>query len=94
MWRIQGGPILIDLGNDIFIVKLIGREEYLCALSEGSWMIGDNYLHVQRCQPNFVAEEAKIFSLPVWARFPQLPVEYYTVDWLIMVGNNIGEQLR
>lgn len=48
MSRTQGGPLLIDLGFDFFIVKLGTKEEYYRDLLEGPWMIGDNYLHVQK----------------------------------------------
>lgn len=47
MWRTQLETFLIDLQNDFFIVKLFRREEYVCLLSKGPWMIGDNYLHRQ-----------------------------------------------
>lgn len=47
MWRTSVESLLIDLGNKFYIVKLFGYEEFERALSEGSWMIGDHYLHVQ-----------------------------------------------
>lgn len=75
MWRTQSEPLLIDLGNAYFIVKLGGRADYERALTEGPWLIGDNCLHVQRWKPTFVAESAKITTLPVWVCFPKLPVE-------------------
>lgn len=57
-------------------------------------MIRDHYFHVPRWQPNFVAEVAIITHLPVWARFPQFPVEYYSVNWLHRAGNKIGRTLK
>lgn len=89
MWRIQGEPLLIDLGNDFFIVKLGTRDEYEQALMEGPWVIGDNYLHIQRWRPNFVAETAVIKPLHVWVCFPILPTKYYTENWLKRVGDRI-----
>lgn len=65
MWRTQVEPLLIDKGNNFFIVKLYKREEYVRALSEGPWMIEGNYLHAQRWRANFTAETAEITSLPV-----------------------------
>lgn len=65
MWLTQDDPLLIDLGNDFFIVKLINIEEYECALSEGPWMIGEYYLHVQSWRHNFMVDSVKITSLPV-----------------------------
>lgn len=28
MWRMSVEPLLIDLGNEFYILKLFGREEY------------------------------------------------------------------
>lgn len=81
MWRMHSEPMLIDLSNNYFIFKLYKREEYESALLDGPWMIGDNFLHVQRWSPNFIVEK-EINKLPVWVRFPVLPVEYYTERWL------------
>lgn len=57
-------------------------------------MIGDNYLHVQRWRPNFIAATKVIKSLPVWVRFPILPVEYYTENWLKRAGERIGKTIK
>lgn len=57
-------------------------------------MISDNYLHIQRWQPNFVAESAKISTLSVWVRFPQLPIEYYNNEWLRKARDNIGRTIK
>lgn len=94
MWGTQDDPLIIDPGNDYYIVKLLNRAKYVRALSEGPRMIGDNYLHVQRWRHNFVADSAKISSLPMWLRFPWLPVEYYTVQWLYKAGDMIGRTIK
>lgn len=86
--------MLIDLGNDYFILKLGSCSEYERALIEGPWLIGENYLHVQRWKPNFVAELAVTTSLPVWVRFPTLSVEFYTEQWLRMAGNELGGTIK
>lgn len=53
-----------------------------------------NYLHVQRWQPNFIADDAVITHLLVWVRFPKLSVEYYSIDWLHRAGNKLGKTLK
>lgn len=96
MWKIQSPFVLIDLSTDFFIVRFTSKDEYCAALLKGPWMLGDNYLHVQRWQPDFVADDAVITHLPVWVRFPKLPVEYYSnsVDWLHRAGNKLGKTLK
>lgn len=94
MWHTQDDPLSIDLGKDFFIIKLINKVEYERALSEGPWMIEDNYLHVQCWRHNFMAVSAKITSLQVWVKFPGLPVKYYTEEWLRKVGDTIGRTIK
>lgn len=57
-------------------------------------MIGDHYLRVQRWSPNFDVETKAIRSLPVWVRFPILPVEYYSKKWLKRAGDKIGKTIK
>lgn len=91
MWKMETEPMLIDLSNDFYIVKLYKREEYERALLDGLWMIGN--LHVQKWRHNFIENKAEINSLPVWIRFPILPVEYYMEPWLRRAGNSIGRTI-
>lgn len=65
MWWTEDESLLIDHGYDLFIVRIGRREEYERALLKGPWMIGDNYLCVQRWRPNFDAETTVIKVLHV-----------------------------
>lgn len=87
-------PLLIDLSNNFFLVKLSRKGEYERALLDCPWMIGGNYLHVQRWRPNFVSEKEEITSLPVWVWFPIFLVEYYSERWLRKGGHNIRETIK
>lgn len=84
--------MLIDLSNDFYIAKLSNKQDQ--ALFDSPWMIIDHYLHVRRSVPNFVPESAEITTLPVWVRFPFLPVEYYNERWLRRAGDRIGKTLK
>lgn len=87
-------PMLIDLGNDFFIVKIGRGDEVERVLTEGPWLIGENYLHIQRWGPNFSAYSATILSLPVWIYFPELSAEYSNVEWLCRAGDQIGKIIK
>lgn len=78
MWKIQHPFSLIDLSNDFIIVRLSHKDYFEMALINGPWIIGENYLHVQRWVPNVFPDEAQITLLSVWVRFPLLPVNYYS----------------
>lgn len=71
----SSGPLLVDLGNDFFIVKISSRERFVIAPSEGLWIVGENYLHVQWWRPNFIADSARTSSLQVRVCFLTLPMD-------------------
>lgn len=81
---------LVDLSNGYYIAKFVDKLDYDRALLGGPWVIGDHYLHVRLWTPNF---EARIDVLPIWVRFPDLPIEYYEKRWLERAGNRIGNTL-
>lgn len=87
-------PLLIDLGNDLFDIKLTSREEFIKALCEGPRMVGDNYLHVQRWIHNSNVESARIYSFLVWVCFPTLPVKYCSETWLRKAENHIRRAIK
>lgn len=94
MWRTQSTPLLIDLPNDVYFIKLDRIEEYEKALVEGPWMIGGNCLHVQRWRPNFRTEREKISILLVWIRFSILPIEYCTEKCLRRARDEIKKVIN
>lgn len=52
--------------------------------------MGDQYLHVQAWEADFV----KVTSTAVWIRLEHLPIEYYHIEFLKHVGNKIGKLLN
>lgn len=90
IWHIQNPFTLMNLSNDIFIIKFSWKQNLDTALFNGPWIIGDHYLHVQWWVPTFVADTSVINTLPVWICFPVLPLESYTIQWLERTGNEIG----
>ncbi|PHU29172.1 hypothetical protein BC332_01265 [Capsicum chinense] len=55
LWKPTKDLILIDLGNDYFIVKFLKEENMLIALQRGPWFVNGAFLSVRKWHPNFVA---------------------------------------
>lgn len=94
MWKLPSSFMLIDLANDFFIVKLSNKQEQDMAIIHGPWMIADHYIHVRKWIPNFEPEIAEVTTLPIWIRFPVLPVEYYNEQWLQRAGDKLSKKLK
>lgn len=58
--------ILIDLGNDYFIVKFLNEENMLTALQKGPWFINGAFLSVKKWHPNLMSLEANENVSAIW----------------------------
>lgn len=86
---------LIDLDNDFYLVKMAKEPDYEFALTGGPWVIADHYLAVRPWSPNFVLDEAAIYKIAAWLRFPGLSIEYFNPDFLEKkLGVHFGRVLR
>ncbi|XVE68622.1 hypothetical protein DITRI_Ditri09bG0083300 [Diplodiscus trichospermus] len=48
LWQIKLTMDVIDVGNDVYVVRFSNMEEYDLALSNGPWIIADHYLVVPK----------------------------------------------
>lgn len=93
-WSLKGDMILTDIGCKYYIARFTNNEDYHHVLTQGPWMIDDNYLTIRKWTPNFIADDAPIKVLTAWVRIPSLSVEYFDSDFLHKVGSKIGKVLR
>ncbi|XP_021726906.1 uncharacterized protein LOC110731183 [Chenopodium quinoa] len=93
-WELKGGLILTDIGYDYFIARFSIVDDYNHVLTQGPWMLDDNYLTIRKWVPNFIPDDAPLRFLTAWVRIPNLSVEYFDKEFLLKVGNKIGKVVR
>ena len=64
-------------------------DDYQHVLTQGPWLIDDNYLTIRKWVPNFIPDEAPIKFLTAWVRIPNISVEYFDHDFLDIIGQKI-----
>ncbi|XP_030924751.1 uncharacterized protein LOC115951739 [Quercus lobata] len=94
LWKPVGKLDCVDLGKEFFLVRFSVREDCEAVLRNGPWFIGENFLSIRPWEPNFNPAEANISSVAIWVRLNELPIEYYHVEALQLIGNVIGKVLR
>ena len=94
IWRPTGMMHLIDIGYGYFIMRFDVIKDYHHALMDGPWFVGDQYLHVQAWEADFLPHIAKITNTVVWIRLEQLPIEYYHPEFVNHVGHKLGKLLK
>lgn len=94
-WALKGDFSLIDIGNEYYVTRFTNYEDYHHVLTNGSWMLGDNYLVIREWIPNFIPEEDTITKLTAWVRIPNLSVEYFNKEFILhKIGSKIGKVRR
>ncbi|KAI3893641.1 hypothetical protein MKX03_006219, partial [Papaver bracteatum] len=94
MWRLVGKMQILDMGSDYFMFKFEHQDDFKHALLEGPWFINGHNLSLQRWKPNFKPSEARINKTIVWARLPELPIEYFYREVLYKIAAKIGIPIK
>lgn len=93
-WEPKGQWQLVDLNNNFYIAKFGCKEDRDYVLTEVPWMIGGQYLVVQKWRPKFSSNEEAIKKIAVWLRIVDLPVEFMEEKLLRKIGTYIGMVLK
>ncbi|XP_056698681.1 uncharacterized protein [Spinacia oleracea] len=94
MWRIKGTLEIIDVGKGVFYFRFSTEEDYEKTLFGGPWFILDHYLMLTTWKPNFRPSLHNFDKIMVWARFSELPVEYYDKEALFCIAGLAGKPIR
>ena len=94
-WALRGYFLLIDNGREYYVTPFTNTEDYEHVMTNGHWMLGDNYLVLREWVPNFVPKEDNIMHLMAWVRIPNLSVEYFNIHFLLhKIGKKIGKVVK
>ena len=80
----------MNLGKDFFLIRFSSSEDYDKVLRGGPWFVGEHFLAIRHWEPYFKASEAKLSSVVVWVKLPELPIEFYDGEVLKKIGEAIG----
>ncbi|KAJ8443575.1 hypothetical protein Cgig2_020662 [Carnegiea gigantea] len=74
--------------------KFSNKEDYDYVLTQGPWLVRDNYLTIRKWVPNFISNEELIRHLSVRIRIPHLSVEYLNEGFLWLIGVKVCKVLK
>lgn len=90
IWNPKSGIDLIAIQKGYFLVRFSSVADYEHAKLEGPWTVLDHCLAVKEWEPDFDPMRDTTQRLLVWVRFPCLPIKYYHYEFLMRVGDMIG----
>ncbi|KAM3200776.1 hypothetical protein P3L10_033139 [Capsicum annuum] len=94
LWKPTENLILIDLGEDFYIAKFSKIENKNKTLHEGPWFVVGKFLSVKQWEPNFAPQNSTPTHTTIWARLPNLPIEFYDQSILEKIGRKLGALLK
>lgn len=94
MWKIKDRMEVIDLGQDIFLLRFQNVNDMERALYGGPWFILNHYLMLTPWKPDFRPSQSSFDKIMAWIRFPELPLEYYEKDALFTIAKKVGKPIK
>ncbi|XP_028751830.1 uncharacterized protein LOC114711581 [Neltuma alba] len=92
--QLWGEAETIDIGSGFFMVNYKRTESYDLALTGGPWLIFDHYINVQSWKEDFDPNEEVVTKIARRVGVAKLPLNYYDIGILHVVGSQIGPVLK
>ncbi|KAK1282622.1 hypothetical protein QJS10_CPB22g00516 [Acorus calamus] len=93
LWKPKGELKLYLRGNGFFIVKFLLEEDLKKVLEGGLWSMDNRPFILQRWSPSVRMEQERLTSIPIWIKFPHLPVHLWTKECLGKLASAVGTPL-
>ncbi|CAN1135614.1 hypothetical protein LINPERHAP2_LOCUS8956 [Linum perenne] len=94
LWARKGRVEVWDIGAGHYVARFEEDVDYMRAMFEGPWLVGDHYVISEEWRPNFEPGYSQINHIRVWVRLPGLPLEYFDAAVLRILGDKLGTTIR
>ncbi|KAJ8422859.1 hypothetical protein Cgig2_012713 [Carnegiea gigantea] len=80
---------------DYYVTRSTRPKDYTHVMTQGPWILRDNYLVIREWVPNFIPEEENITKLTAWVPIPHWSVQDFNKNFLLLkIGGKIGKIIR
>lgn len=92
LWKLKGSFEIITAGYSYFLIHDLLEDDRTRNITARPWRIGINPLLVRTWTQNFsTAREANNNVTMTWVNIHYPPIEYSTLEVLILLGNRLGK---
>ncbi|XP_072951786.1 uncharacterized protein [Typha angustifolia] len=93
-WGLAGLVFIANKYEGFFLFRFSCEEDMITILMEGPWLVRGSVLNLTKWKPNFRLSVEQISKAFVWARFLDLPEEYWKPHIFVDVAAMVGKPLR
>ncbi|KAK1310888.1 hypothetical protein QJS10_CPA08g00723 [Acorus calamus] len=90
LWKPKGEINLMLKGNGFFMVNFDNEEDLQEVLEGGPWTMASRPFVIHRWSPHSRMELERLTSIPIWVKFPDLPLHMWSLDCLNKIASGIG----
>lgn len=72
IWKLSKEINLMDLGNELYLVKFKLEQNYSQVIHAGPWFKGRHFLNIRQWEPKFRSNHVECKQTAIWARLPKL----------------------
>ncbi|KAH7853457.1 hypothetical protein Vadar_002683 [Vaccinium darrowii] len=94
LWDLQGDFSALDIGMGFVVFKFDMSMDRSNVLTNGPWILNDQYITVRAWEPRFKLDEAEEIKTAVWVKFPNFPLKYYYEKNMFRIVKHIGRPIK
>ncbi|KAK1289119.1 hypothetical protein QJS10_CPB18g00823 [Acorus calamus] len=92
-WKIRGDIQLFLQGNGFFMVHFDLVEDMRRVLKGGPWTMDNRPFVLKKWFPSVRMEQERLTSVPIWVKFPNLPLHIWIKECLGKIASAVGTPL-
>ncbi|KAK1313255.1 hypothetical protein QJS10_CPA06g01029 [Acorus calamus] len=93
LWKIKGDIQLSLQGNGFFMVQFDLQEDVQRVLKGGPWTMDNRPFVLQKWSPSVCMEQERLTTIPIWVKFPNLPLHMWTKELLEKIASAVWTPL-
>ena len=93
IWRTDGLVDVLSIEKGFFLFRFANKEGMTTVVERGPWLFAGRYLVLQKWSPGLPLSKANLSSIPIWAKFHNVPIELWTEEGPSHIASAVGHPL-
>ncbi|KAK1267576.1 hypothetical protein QJS04_geneDACA016668 [Acorus gramineus] len=93
VWQPKGNLEVLMRGGGFFVVRFSNKEDLKAVIEGGPWLMGGRPIVLRKWSRGMKMEMERLETIPIWIRFPQLPLHLWGKRMLSKLASVVGTPL-
>ena len=93
IWSSAGLKDVLSIEKGFFLFRFGSSDGMVSVVEKGPWLFAGRYMVLRKWSPGLPLSKANLHSIPVWAKFYNIPIELWTEEGLSHIASAVGKPL-